>query len=348
MRARLAIAVALAASFTLPVTAMAKPRRKTPAGDKDDARTLLASGLKLFAAKDYLGALVVFRDAYDRFPSPKILLNIGTTLKALGRFAEAANVYQRYLDAPDSEASKTSEVTKVLAELDTKVGAVDLSVKPASAEIQLGTDEWIPSNGGARYRVPAGRVTIRARADGHEPAEKSYDAIAGKLEIVGLVLAPVVATPLPVPEPSEPQHVISGVAFPAEPAERPPSKLAAFAYALVDVAHAGGAARVGASYEVLPRLAAEAAALIGPSSGGYVGARYAILGGRYRPVVAVGAPIFISNGARVGVRAAAAFELVVNRHLSVVAEVGGERLINAEMNYAETLFIPALGVTGRL
>jgi len=56
-----------------------------PADNKVDAQSLMQSGVKLLEAKDYLGALAVFKTAYERFPSTKILLNIGTTLKYLDR-----------------------------------------------------------------------------------------------------------------------------------------------------------------------------------------------------------------------------------------------------------------------
>src|ERR1043165_5361740 len=89
--------------------------RAQPAQDADklDAKALMQSGLKLYAAKDFLGALAVFRTAYARFPSAKILLNIGTTLTRLDRKAEAANVYQRYLDAADADPARKTEVKKV-------------------------------------------------------------------------------------------------------------------------------------------------------------------------------------------------------------------------------------------
>ena len=88
--------------------AIAQPQQ--PAG-KVDAKALMQSGLKLFEAKDYLGALAVFNDAYKRLPSAKILLNIGTTEVLLERKADAANSYQRYLDSPDADPAKKPDVT---------------------------------------------------------------------------------------------------------------------------------------------------------------------------------------------------------------------------------------------
>ena len=58
MRASLALVVILG-STVASGPGFAQPA--DTAGDKVDAKALLASGLKLFQAKDYLGALAVFR-----------------------------------------------------------------------------------------------------------------------------------------------------------------------------------------------------------------------------------------------------------------------------------------------
>src|SRR6185295_5621169 len=87
-----------------------------PSGDKVDAKALMQSGVRLLEAKDFLGALAIFKSAYARVPSAKILLNIGTTLNLLNRKAEAANAYQRYLDASDADPQKKPEVATVIAD----------------------------------------------------------------------------------------------------------------------------------------------------------------------------------------------------------------------------------------
>src|SRR6185295_5080845 len=111
---RLVFAIA-ACALPAPI-AVAQPA--APVADKVDARALMQSGLKLYAAQDYLGALAVFRTAYTRFPSAKILINIGTTLIKLDRKADAANTYQRYLDSPDADRARRPEVITAIAELD--------------------------------------------------------------------------------------------------------------------------------------------------------------------------------------------------------------------------------------
>jgi HAMP domain-containing protein len=130
--------------------------------------------------------------------------------------------------------------------------------------------------------------------------------------------------------------------------EEPPGKLGFFAYEHVDIQFKGAATFVGAEYEVVPQLQAEAGGVLGPKFGAYVGARYAILPGKLRPVVALGMPLFFSDGARVGVRAAGGVEVILHRNVALALEAGVEHVFNPEMNFAATTFIPALGAIVRL
>lgn len=343
------LATTLAATLALaPLTAVAQPKTKAPAG-KDDAKALMASGLKLFQAGDYLGALTVFREAYTRFNSAKILLNIGTTLSKLGRNAEAANTYQRYLDAEDTDPTKRADVLKVIGDLDVKVGSVEVTVQPADAEVQIGGDEtWHPASKVSRVRVEPGKVLVKARADKFTAAEKTVDVGAGKkvavaLELVAIPDAPVVtAPPVVVAPPTEGGEIDRG----AEPTKASP--LGAYVVANIDVTNKGGAARVAVTFELLPRLQLEAGGIIGASPGAYAGARYAFLPGRFRPLLAVGAPVFIKDGARFAARGAAGLEVVLSPRISVVVEAGVERVFNPAMNYVDTMFVPSIGAAGRL
>jgi len=341
-----ALAATLALGSLTASEATAQPK-KAPGG-KDDAKSLMASGLKLFQAGDYLGALTVFREAYTRFNSAKILLNIGTTLSKLNRNAEAANTYQRYLDADDTDPTKRADVLKVLGDLDVKVGSVEVAVTPAEAEVQVGGDEtWHPAAKISRVRVEPGKVLVKARAEKFTPAEKTVDVAAGKkvpvaLQLVAIPEAPVVTAPPVVVAPPTGGEIDGG----AEPAK--PSRLGAYVVANIDVTNKGGAARVAVTFELVPRLQLEAGGIIGASPGAYAGVRYGLLPGRFRPLLAVGAPVFIKDGAHVAVRGAAGLEIVLSPRVSVVVEAGVEHVLNPAMNFVDTMFVPSIGAAGRL
>ncbi len=116
-----------------------------------------------------------------------------------------------------------------------------------------------------------------------------------------------------------------------------------------DIPH-GGAALVGATADLTDHIAVqEAAAILGPHFGGYVGGVLALLPHRYRPYITAGLPVFASNGARVSVRGAAGFEYELSRnHLAISIEAGVEHTFNPEMDIKATLFVPAAGLIGRL
>jgi hypothetical protein len=320
--------------------------------DKGDAKALLASGLKLFAAKDYLGALSVFETAYERYPSPKILLNIGTTLLKLDRKVDAANIYQRYLDAKDVDEKKQADAQKILAGLDKELGVLDISVTPENAEIQIGTGKWVSLDAVRKARVAPGEVTLLARAPRYKLRAETLSITKGETRSVALTLE---EEPTSTPSTTTTSTTTTGTGVVARVTPEQRSKLAAMVAWHVDPLHGtdafpvGSTVLVGASYDVMPNLSVQGAALLGAYFGPYVGATYTFLDGKLRPLVSAGVPILITNGARISVRGAAGVELVVNRHVAFSLEVGVERFVNPEddiMN--ETLFVPSLGMTGRL
>ena len=338
-----AIVIAMLASASL-ATAQPTPEPKT---DKLDAAQLMSLGVKLFDEKNYLGALAVFKDAYQRFPSTKILLNIGITLSRLDRKAEAANTYQRYLDSPDADANKKSDIEAGLVELDRKVGVLEIAVTPAGAEVQVNDEDWLAADRVRVYRVSDGPYRVRARKDKYQPETKSAQISPGERLPVRFVLSAL---------PEEPVKVIqvpvdSGVSARAdEPLER--SRIGVYALAHIDIAHEGAAARTGISFDITKMIQVQAAGILGPTFGAYAGGQVSFLDGKLRPMVAAGMPIFFSNGARFAVRGAGGIEYAIHKHIALIAEVGVEYMINpendADFRIKDIYFVPAVGASGRL
>jgi hypothetical protein len=332
--------IAFAAALLAPVVGVAQP---ATSDSKVDAQSLMQSGVKLIEAKDYLGALAVFKTAYERFPSAKILINIGTALKLLGRDADAANAYQRYLDASDTDPKRRAEMQKLLDKIDATVGRVDLKATPADSTITIDDDDWLHVVHASTWRLAPGHHDITARRDGYTPATKSIATSAGESASITLELAQVV-----VAQPIAPaQAVDNGVHATAPEIEAPRSRFGAMLFGNFDIPH-GGAALVGATGDITDRVAVRAAAIIGPHFGGYVGGIVAILPHRYRPYVSAGVPVFVSNGARVSIRGAAGFEYELDRHIALSIEAGVEHSFDPEMDVKATAFVPAIGVVGRL
>ena len=326
-----------------------------PDPNKVDAKSLMQSGIKLFEAKDYLGALAVFRDAYSRFPSARILINIGTTLKELGRDAEAANAYQAYLDSPDAEAAKKPQIEAIVTDIDKTVGKLELAVTPADAEVQVNSDDWTPAAKAKRYRVAPGSFTVNARKDKFQSEAKQAQIAAGETAAISLTL-----TALPEQTKVVEVPVIRDVdGNTTVRVDGGRSRFGVLALAHLDVPFddrpRGGAMLVGATGDLTHQLRAQAALIIGPTaesdvtvSGAFAGASYAFLSGALRPLVSAGLPVFFSNGARWAVRGAAGVEWQINKHVSVIGELGLEYVFNPEPMYKTNVFVPAIGAAGRL
>ncbi|MGE0871263.1 MAG: hypothetical protein AB7P03_22070 [Kofleriaceae bacterium] len=314
------------------------PPADQPSGAKVDAKSLMQSGVKLLEVKDYLGALAIFKGAYARFPSAKIMLNIGTTLNLLNRKAAAANAYQRYLELKDSDPTKKDEVQAVLAELDKSVGRIEIAVTPETAEVQVNTDDWATSP--RLYRVTSGAFTVRARQAKYNPGETTGSVNAGETIKVALDLTAI------------PEYSSQPARFDDDElkvvVDQPRSRWGAIATAHLDLSHSGGAALVGVTADVTERFRAQAQAILHKNAGGFAGAAFAFLTGTWRPFAAAGVPIVFNDGPRVSMRGALGLELALSRKFSVLAEVGVETLLNPGDNIIRTLFVPALGATGRL
>ncbi|MGE5182814.1 MAG: PEGA domain-containing protein [Acidobacteriota bacterium] len=342
------------------VAALATTASAQPAGtDKADAKLLMQSGVKLLEAKDYLGALAIFKDGYTRFPSAKFLLNIGTTLKLLDRKAEAANAYQRYLDSPDADPQRRGEVGDALLDLDKSLGKLAITCEPAGAEVEVG-DEWVPAAQARLVRVNPGPYSVHAREDGYEPAEKTGSVSAGQQTAVIFILSAIAK-----PQPKQvivtvPREEVHGEAEPLGPRPR----FGAFAMAHVSVSpRLGGAWLLGATADATEQLEVDAAVLLGPglvssqgsypaappSYGGYLGASFSFLTDQWRPRVSFGVPMFESAGSlRFAVRGAGGVEYVASPHLALIAELGLEDNLNNEMDIQSVAVVPALAVSGRL
>jgi hypothetical protein len=329
----------------LAVACMTTVAHAQPAADdsKVDAQSLMQSGVKLLEGKDYLGALAVFKTAYERFPGAKILLNIGTTLKLLGRDADAANAYQRYLDARDTDPKRRPEIEKLIAKIDKTVGRYDITPTPSNAESSIDDDDWLHAIHGGSWRVAPGRHSLTVKAAGYETKTKSVQVGAGEAITLEIQLAPIpkpVTRIITVPEPT--------IGVVVEKPEGPRSRFGAIVFGNFDVPH-GGAAIVGVTADVIDHVTARLGAILGPHVGGYAGATFEFLTGQYRPFVTAGLPVFFDSGARYGIRGAGGLEYEVNRHLAFVIEAGVEHEFNLAMGVTKaTLFVPSVGVIGRL
>jgi len=338
-------AVALIACIAATVPALARADDEVA---RREARALFREGVRLLEAHDFPGALALFRSAYTKLPSARILLNIAGTLAEMGQDVEAANTYQEYLDAPDADPERRAEVARVLVRIDAKVATVRLATDPADAEVQIDDSAWAPAVTRTRVRLTPGAHVIRARKDALGPIEEALDLAAGARREVLLVLrAPPPPPPAPEVLPPPPATIVAPAPVAAGP-EREGIRLGASVGVIADVRGRGAIGTVGVHLGVAGRYEARAAALIGDHPGGYAGGVAYLAGRRVRPLVSVGVPVLFADGARVAVRGAAGVAWNASRHLSLVLELGVERWLNAHADIDATQVVPSLCAVGRL
>lgn len=176
------------------------------ADSQAEARTLLKEGNRLLEAGDYVGALDMYHSAYSRVPSVKILLNIGTALRQLGRDAEAADTYEKYLNDSAADPSRRPEVQKLLDELNLRVGKLRIEVNEPGARVLVDGKSVGSSPQAVSMRVEPGSHTIVAEKEGYALAAATVSIAARQERVVELRLMSSAPTP-PAAAPTTPPPV---------------------------------------------------------------------------------------------------------------------------------------------
>jgi hypothetical protein len=91
--------VLLRRAFVLGIIGLAAMGGRAEAGDRELARQRYQTGTMLFQRGRYADALVELERGKQADPKPEFDYNIGLCLEKLGRAAEAADAYQRFLAA---------------------------------------------------------------------------------------------------------------------------------------------------------------------------------------------------------------------------------------------------------
>jgi len=104
---------------------------------KERAQQLMSRGVSLLRRAAYAPALVQFHEAYRLYPSPKLLLNMGTTLRLLGRNAEALDAYDRYRQGKNVDPARLAELKPVVEDLYRRVAGVTVFIDDDAAIARL-------------------------------------------------------------------------------------------------------------------------------------------------------------------------------------------------------------------
>lgn len=362
MRAQvLAVIVCLAALSSMPAHADEASER--------EARALFAEGNQRLNAGDFEGALERFQRAYILYPNPKILLNIGTTHRELGRNAEAANAYARYLEDPATEPQRRLEVEELLRELDVTVGRLRIVAPEAGGQVFVDESTVGPTGKPILVRVAPGKHLVKVEWSDAPPATVEMAiAAAGEREIElhpgrgpAAPAAPPAAAPArpragATPQPGSAAVVLKHAdvvkgrdhAAAKEGSRSHARQLGAVLRADIEAKGRGLATAVGLTYGLGGIVDLGVAALLARETGLEPEGTVFFLDGALKPMVSVGVPIFFVDGARPGMRSSAGLQWDPSRWFGVFAQLGVAYFPSAPEGYESVVVLPSVGVQPRL
>lgn len=180
---------------------------------RQQATALYKAGNQLYSKGDYAAALVRFREAYALFPSYKIDYNIAVSLEALGRHAEAAEGYERFLKQGKARSPRSIRRTarSSLAALRKRLASLALSCTVAGARVKIGQREVGQTPLLHRIYLRPGKYRLVVGKPGYQPFFFDLAPRAGERRELQVLLretaikpqpAPPAPAPTPAPEPA--------------------------------------------------------------------------------------------------------------------------------------------------
>jgi tetratricopeptide (TPR) repeat protein len=183
--------------------------------EKARAKVLLDQASRLYDRHEYAQALEKFNAAYDIYPSPNLLYNIGQTYQDLARPVDALETFERFLKVTDNDPTRAvqqqrGEVHTSMESLKNKVGRLQIDCPIAGAEIRIDGKRIGTSPLPAPVWVTPGSHQLSATlAEGYFPELQNVSVAPGEYR-------PSVLEPRPIPPPP-----------PAEPPPPTPAEIAA-------------------------------------------------------------------------------------------------------------------------
>ena len=167
-------------------------------------RARVDAGRAKYKAGDYEGAIEEFRAAFDVKAAPAPLYNIAKSYENMGRWEEAADYFQQYLDL-DPNASDRANVEALIKEMQRRIKGrfkeLSISSDPPGADIYLDDrNSGLQGQTNFRFKVAPGPHTLYLDLNGYEPIKRDFvmpdenlalDFKMKKLENVGYLVISV-------------------------------------------------------------------------------------------------------------------------------------------------------------
>lgn len=304
----------------------ASPPAEISEAQRGQARDLFQEGVAQLDLGRYAEALECFQRAYALWDSPKILLNIATTLRALGENVDAGAAYARYLELVESDNPRREEVAQALQDVRMHLGRIVSSNLRGVTRLWLDDVEIAALPGREIWVEPGAHTLVAERTDAPRQTLRVTVAAAG--------VQSVDWTPPLAPPPSP--------ARPASPSTY--SKLRALARADFDLTRGGAVGAGGVAFEAHEWLRVTGGALIGAQKGAWVGIESAPIGDRVRPVLGTSAPMFFAGPVYPGVSGELGVRFVATARIALFTRAAITHFPTVPSGYVKTLFVPSAGL----
>jgi len=206
----------IGAGLLLALPAMAGPKEQA------EARAAFRRGSKLFAGKDYVGALEAFQSA--DFVQPHFLLkcNMARCYERMGKMVEAAEQYRACLRGGAARKRRVRrKVARALRKVRTKITWVEVTSPGKGGTVHVNGLERGPAP--VKVGLNPGTSVVEVRRPGATPAGGTITTAGGESQVLELVpkeivgarpspaVSPIVAPapaprprPVPTPQPADP------------------------------------------------------------------------------------------------------------------------------------------------
>jgi hypothetical protein len=326
--------------------------RAAPDAHEEEARVHFDRGLLRLDAREYERALDEFRRAYDLWQNPRILLNIGTVLRELGRDAAAANAYARFVRDPSADPARLAEANRLLAELDRHLARLAVRAPADFVSVFVDGQPLAPWEDAALVRVAPGTHQVTGERPGSAPVTSTLRVAAQEAAVVELRIERAESAPRVTSAAIDAAGQAGTDARDRTPAPATRASHAgqfgAFVRADVDGRGRGVVVAPGASLGVGDHVEIMASALVGRDKGAWLGGRAFLLRSELKPALRIGVPVFFVDGARVGVHAALGLVFDPSRNIALSLDAGVAHFFSVPVGYDATVFVPSLELQVRL
>ncbi|HET9953649.1 MAG TPA: tetratricopeptide repeat protein [Polyangiaceae bacterium] len=316
------------------------------------ARTLFSEGNQLVEQGAYAEALQKYESAYAAWGNPKIHLNLATTLRALGRHAEAANTYVRYLLEAQPSPERRNEVIGIVEALATQLGRLRLPRDPSVQRVAVDGRQLVLDRLDFYFVEPGSHDLILETAPPGQAQTVEHQCLElepGEERAVRRQVLPhselrprLQRSPL-TDAPREASRNLNPMAW-----DHTGSEWFALARVDIDAAGRGGVGAVGMSRALGAHARIQGGALLGARGGAWVGMEVVATTQPVRPSAGFSLPTFFVSGVRAGLAGDVTLRLSVDSRWQPFVRASAAYFPSVPPNFVAFVLLPSLGLEVKL